>query len=84
MSDYRYKCFYHMPNVDPACPECQKAIADAPGNLPNVTRVEVHGPTEVDHQIIDRRRTQDIDVSISLQDDGRTLKVFVKRREGGS
>lgn len=56
------------------------------GDLPAVDRVEV-----IDH----RRGTDpfkarafhahedDLDVAISLQDNGRTLKVFVKNREGG-
>lgn len=62
---------------------------DGEAGLPTVTRVEV-----IDHTgdrlydgrayVSDHRDKADLDVSISLQDDGRTLKVFVKRREGAT
>lgn len=51
--------------------------------MTGVTRVELlQGGSMVDTVIDAKDRTGGIDVSISLQDDGRTLKVFVKRREG--
>lgn len=56
--------------------------------LPTITRVELidhrrtlgapYGRGRVD--VVDRRKQQDIDVMVSFQDDGRTLKVFIKRK----
>lgn len=65
---------------------------ETPARLPLVTRVEVHSSVPAmihnddldDHCIIDRRKQADLDVSISFQDDGRTMKVFVKRKEAAS
>lgn len=49
--------------------------------IQSVARVELHGYGISDHYIIDRSQETDIDVSIRLQDEDRTLIVSVVRRD---